>query len=242
MPVDSLLPELSMSTCIGGKGRHAARQRLLNRHQPYRERALLKAFREIHRGSTELGLQDAVPAFAKQLLAHVRGIEGVRRGAVFTAMPAVATYYAAKVLHHYRPRDMVCRAFGVDNRDFTKCDKHTLDHSHDLPYFPQMTATISPTCLTSLMLNSLAPSVPFQWHGQLKRTVLKLHELVVANAPEAAYLKDVTLIGAEVLVACELCGIPCPREAAAACAGVSHVTLARYIKRVRDSLPEVDAA
>jgi transcription initiation factor TFIIIB Brf1 subunit/transcription initiation factor TFIIB len=33
MPIDSLLPNMSMRTCIGGRGLEASRQRLLNKHQ-----------------------------------------------------------------------------------------------------------------------------------------------------------------------------------------------------------------
>lgn len=243
LPVNSLLPNMSMGTRIGGSSKEAARQRMLNLHYavPYQERALLKAFKEIGAGSVELGLQDAVvvAAAAKDLFARIKAAAGIRRGALIKALPAVSTYFAAKLNKSYRPREMVCRAFGVTMADFAKCYKHALDCSRNMPYYQDLIAAVEPTSLTTLMLNTLSDIVPSAYHHQLKRTVLKLHDLVAEYAPDIAHQKDVTLIAAEVMVACELHAIACPKAAAATCAGVSQMTLGRYVRRVRESLPAV---
>lgn len=239
LPIDVLLPNMSLGTNIGGYGKQAARQRRLNlpRNLPYVERALLKAIKEISAGCNTLGLTSNCVTYAKHLLATVKQTAGVRRGAVFRALPAVSTYFAAKLTTGcYRPREMVCQAFGIEALDFSKCYKHVLDCSRDKPYYQAMVTSVDPTSLTMLMLNSLVDVVPGSIHGQIRRTVIKMHDLVVAKAPDLAQQKDVTLIAAEVLVACELHGLSCPRPVVAACAGVSHVTLARYLKKVRASL------
>ncbi|KAF6252673.1 hypothetical protein COO60DRAFT_1643793 [Scenedesmus sp. NREL 46B-D3] len=243
MPIDMLLPNLSMGTSIGGRGKQASRQRMLNAHfnMPYRERALLKAFRIIAAASSALGLQEAVVAAAKQTFARLREASGTRRGAIYKAMPAVSTYFAAKLARSsYRPREMVCDAFGVDAAEFSKCYKHALDFSRSSPYYAGMIAAVDATSLTMLMLNTMPDIVPRQRQAEVRRTIYKLHDLVVAKSPEIACQSDLTLIAAEVLVACELLGLSCPRADAAECAGVSHATLARYVKRVHQSLPPLD--
>ncbi|WIA10866.1 hypothetical protein OEZ85_011032 [Tetradesmus obliquus] len=239
LPIDQLLPNMSMSTSIGGFGKDATRLRLLNMHYnvPYVERALLKGFKHVAAGCLLLGLQEATVARAKHMFASIRHAAGIKRGAVFKAMPAVSAYFAAKMNASYRPREMVCQAFGLAKADFSKCYKHAVDCSRQQPYYADMVATVDPTSLVTLMLNTLEDVLPRAHHHQIKRTVLKLHDLVAAHAPDIVHQKDITLIAAEVLVACELSGLACPNAVAAARAGVSLVTLGRYVKKSPYDLP-----
>lgn len=239
LPVDDLLPNLCMGTRIGGQGKAAGRQRLLNLHYnlPYRERALLKAFKEMGAGAAALGLQDVALAKAKRLFAGIRDGHGVRRGAVFRALPAACTYFAAKLNNNYRPRDMVCQAFGVDAHDFAKGYNYALDCSRRQPYYGAMVAAVDPMALTTLVLNTLLEREPGPLRAEVRRTVVHVHRFVEKHAQGALHPNAVALVAAEALVACELNGIPCQRAKAASCAGVSHVTIGRCVKAVRDSLP-----
>jgi transcription initiation factor TFIIIB Brf1 subunit/transcription initiation factor TFIIB len=82
MPVDHLLPNASMGTVIGGKGRQAARIRLLNLSQrvPSKERCLLRTFKVMTRlGLHTLGLPEAAVALSKQMFSDMRE-RGIKRG------------------------------------------------------------------------------------------------------------------------------------------------------------------
>lgn len=240
LPIDELLPNMSMRTCISGNSFQASRQRLLNTHQkiPYTERALMTAFKSIAAASHELGLNDCTVSCAKHIFATTRQKAGIRRGPFFRGLPAVCTFFAAKTTNSYRPSEMVCDAFGVSTQDFTKCQKLALDLLHRDPAYRDITATVQAPSLTTLMLNTLGQCLlPQSCHQQLRRTVLQLHDLVQMHAKDFAHCRDVTLVAAEIAVACELNSIPLPKAATAECAGVSHMTIARYIKRVRECLP-----
>lgn len=239
-PIDELLPTMSMHTCIGGRSQQAARQRLFNKHQqvPYVERALLVAFKDIVAGSCLLGLKESTIASAKNIFATARKAAGVRRGAFFRALPAVCTYFAGKTSHAYRPPDMVCEAFWTTLQDFHKCHKLVLDLLHDVPSHKAMTATVDATLLTSLVLNTLGQELlPVVCHQQIKRIVFRLHDLVQCHAKDIGHWRSLTLVAAEVLVACELHGLDIPCTVIASCAKVAPKTLRRYISRVRGCLP-----
>lgn len=242
MPCDALLPQVSLSTCIAGRSLAASRLRLLNLHHlSYNERLLLRVFRQISSACSQLGLKYVVLATAKSLFAAVRQAAGMRRGAVFRAMPAASTYFAAKLRGCFRPPEMLCAAFGVSLADFSRCSKVIVDCSRGKPFYATLTAPPDATSLVALVINTLAHEAAaglYTRRAEVRRTALRLHELVMKRAPELAGQQVLALVTAEVAVACELHGLPCSQASAAStCAGVSQVTLRRYLREVRSSLP-----
>ena len=236
MPVDPLLPEMSMVTRVGA-GAGGRFMGMLNSRSsiPSRERTLYKAFQQINAACEgPLKLSPAVASVAKSLFSDIRSL-GAKRGAVYRALPCCAVFFAAKMAASYRASEMVCEAFGVQQPDFIKAHKHAIDECAGRSYYKDMVAPVQATTMLHIVLNGL-PSLNRQDHGRVQKTVLAMHDHFMQALPDLVGSREALVAGAEVYVACDLLGLPQHRGEVAAAYGSSVTSLSKYIGRLVESL------